>query len=167
MATQYFRPSTLMAAALKELRISGSQTQTMVAAKSGKTQNAYCKIENGYTELTMDAFISICMALGVSPAHVMQQVEIHMQWLCARGYRVAILKSQDCALAPFFDLYFAPENAEALNRVMCLNQDRVKLVGEWRPNYYIPAILRFATEENFRRAVATYKSEKLKQGEAS
>jgi transcriptional regulator with XRE-family HTH domain len=156
---RYFRTSTLMAAALKELRIGGNQTQAMVACKSGKSQNAYCKIENGYTELTLDAFIAICMAMGHSPTHVMQQIEVHMSWLCSQGWRVAVLKSQDCELAAFVEMYFMVENAEALNRVMCLEQDRVKLVGGWKPNYHIPAVLRFATEEKFRRAVDTFKAE--------
>ncbi|BDD79643.1 hypothetical protein [Burkholderia phage FLC9] len=159
MAVRYFKPSTLMAAALKELRIAGSQSQGMVAAKAGKSQNAYCKIENGYTELSMDAFIAICIALGVSPAHALHQVEIHVQWLCRQGWRVATLKSQDCELAGFVEMYFMVENAEALNRVLCFEQDRVKLVGGWQPNYYIPAVLRFVTEDKLRQAVDTFKEQ--------
>lgn len=159
MPAHYFRTATLMAAALKELRLGGDQTQAMVAVKSGKSQNAFGKIENGHTELTMDTFIAICIALNVSPAQALQQVEIHMQWLCARGWRVATLKSQDCHLAPFVEMYFMTENAEAFNRVLCLPQDRVKLLGEWRPNYYIPAILRFATEEKFRQAIDAFKEQ--------
>lgn len=155
---RYFSYSTLMAAALKELRILGNHPQWAIAAKIGKTQNAYCKVENGYTELTLQMFVAICSAMETNPSAVMARIEAHGQWLVAQGWRVKTLKTQTDDLEPFVTMYFMDENQEALTKIAGIEANRVYLT-RWSLNYQIPTLLRFATEEKYRQAIDAFKQQ--------
>jgi transcriptional regulator with XRE-family HTH domain len=156
--TRYFSYSTLMVAALKELRILSGNPQWMIASRTGKTPNAYGKIENGHTELTLEAFFAICGALEVNPSAALARIEAHSQWLISQGWRVKTLKTQTNDLEPFVTMYFMDENQEALTKIAGIEANRIYLT-RWSLNYQIPCVLRFATEPKYRQAIDTFKEQ--------
>ncbi|WP_247963977.1 helix-turn-helix domain-containing protein, partial [Escherichia coli] len=67
--------STIHLMIIKELRLERGVHQGMLAQAAGKTPNAWTKIENGQSVLTVDALFGAFTALNITPVNFMSLAE--------------------------------------------------------------------------------------------
>jgi len=63
---------------IRKIREFRNYTQDYLAAKLGISQNAYSKIELGYSKLTLDRLFRIAVLLEVEPTHLITNDHIEM-----------------------------------------------------------------------------------------
>ena len=67
--------SKVVASNIRKIREFRNYTQEYLAAKLEITQNAYCKIELGYSNLSLERFFKICEILEIDCRDLLQEEE--------------------------------------------------------------------------------------------
>lgn len=108
--------STIHLMIIKELRLERGVHQGVLAQAAGKTPNAWTKIENGQSVLTVDALFGACSALNISPMNFMLLVEKLIPEFNRCGYYFfpGTIDQDEDNLLPLMLSYFNSKGFEAL-----------------------------------------------------
>lgn len=69
-------PTELIATKIRTLRRNREYSQEYMALMLHISQNAYSRLENGKTPITLDRYYEICQILQVKPAELLDMVEL-------------------------------------------------------------------------------------------
>lgn len=69
-------PTELIATKIRTLRRSREYSQEYMALMLHISQNAYSRLENGKTPLTLDRYYEVCQILQVKPSELLDMVEM-------------------------------------------------------------------------------------------
>lgn len=69
-------PTELIATKIRTLRRNREYSQEYMAIMLHISQNAYSRLENGKTPLTLDRFYEVCQILQIKPAELLGMVEM-------------------------------------------------------------------------------------------
>jgi transcriptional regulator with XRE-family HTH domain len=75
MLTQTLSPTEMVTNKIRVLRRNREYSQEYMAFMLHISQNAYSRLENGKTPLTIDRLCEICGILQASPAELMDKIE--------------------------------------------------------------------------------------------
>ncbi|WP_276485186.1 helix-turn-helix domain-containing protein [Paraflavitalea pollutisoli] len=76
MLPETISPTELIATKIRTLRRNREYSQDYMALMLHISQNAYSRLENGKTPITIDRYYEICQILQVKPAELMDLVEL-------------------------------------------------------------------------------------------
>lgn len=76
MLPQTISPTELIATKIRTLRRNREYSQEYMAVMLHISQNAYSRLENGKTPLTLDRFYEVCQILQIKPAELLDMVEM-------------------------------------------------------------------------------------------
>lgn len=63
----------LLAMVIRERRLKLNYSQDYIAKKTGMSQTAYSKLEQGHTTVTLEKFIKLCMVLETDMAGLLRE----------------------------------------------------------------------------------------------
>lgn len=108
--------STIHLMIIKELRLERGVHQGVLAQAAGKTPNAWTKIENGQSVLTVDALFGAFTALNITPVNFMSLVENLIPEFNRYGYYFfpGTISQDEDNLLPLMLRYFNSKGFEAL-----------------------------------------------------
>lgn len=69
-------PTELIATKIRTLRRNREYSQEYMAFMLHISQNAYSRLENGKTPLTIDRYYEVCQILQIKPAELLHMVEL-------------------------------------------------------------------------------------------
>lgn len=76
MLPETISPTELIATKIRTLRRNREYSQDYMALMLHISQNAYSRLENGKTPITIDRYYEICQILQVKPSELMDLVEL-------------------------------------------------------------------------------------------
>jgi transcriptional regulator with XRE-family HTH domain len=76
MLTQSISPTELLADKIRNLRRSMEYSQEYMAFMLHISQNAYSRLENGKTPVTIDRLYEICQILQAKPADLLEAIDV-------------------------------------------------------------------------------------------
>lgn len=76
MLPETISPTELIATKIRTLRRNREYSQEYMALMLHISQNAYSRLENGKTPITLDRYYEICQILQVRPAELLDMVEL-------------------------------------------------------------------------------------------
>ncbi len=106
---------TLLHVMFKELRIEQRFSQEQVAAALGKQKSGYAKIENGQTQLTLNALSELCAFYGLTESHVLQKAR---EYQLIMGYQGWV----------FYKAHMKGDPTMGMPGEQCLNRDHDQLL---------------------------------------
>lgn len=145
--------STIHLMIIKELRLERGVHQGVLAQAAGKTPNAWTKIENGQSVLTVDALFGACSALNITPVSFMSLVEKLIPEFNRYGYyfHPGTIDQEEDSLLPLMLGYFNSKGFESLkNRPF----DRISISSIGYPFLgtapIVPTAVRYCFDTDFR-----------------
>lgn len=81
MLSQTVSPTEMITSQIRTLRRNKEYSQEYMAVMLHISQNAYSRLENGKTPLTLDRFYEICLILEIKPAALLDMTEIPKTFL--------------------------------------------------------------------------------------
>lgn len=76
MSPETISPTEFIATKIRTLRRNREYSQDYMALMLHISQNAYSRLENGKTPITIDRYYEICQILQVKPSELMDLVEL-------------------------------------------------------------------------------------------
>jgi transcriptional regulator with XRE-family HTH domain len=76
MLQQTISPTELIATQIRTLRRTREYSQEYMALMLHISQNAYSRLENGKTPITLDRYYELCQILQIKPSELMDMVEV-------------------------------------------------------------------------------------------
>ena len=76
MLPQTISPTELIATQIRILRRNREYSQEYMALMLHISQNAYSRLENGKTPITLDRYYEVCQILQIKPSELLDMVEI-------------------------------------------------------------------------------------------
>lgn len=76
MVPETISPTELIATKIRILRRNREYSQEYMALMLHISQNAYSRLENGKTPITLDRYYEICQILQVKPSELLDMVEL-------------------------------------------------------------------------------------------
>ncbi|HFD4063011.1 TPA: helix-turn-helix transcriptional regulator [Vibrio parahaemolyticus] len=146
--------STLSVMVIKEIRLERGVHQGTIAAQVGKNPNAWTKIENGQTVLTLDVMIGACTALKIHPSYLIELTEKMIPMLNGAGFffHNGSVGNDENDLLPLILDYF---NSSGYENLKSRPFDRVSIQQLSGPfgSTAVPTIVRYCCEPDFKEWV--------------
>lgn len=76
MLPQTISPTELIATRIRTLRRNREYSQEYMALMLHISQNAYSRLENGKTPITLDRYYEVCQILQIKPSELLDMVEM-------------------------------------------------------------------------------------------
>lgn len=76
MLQQTISPTELIATQIRTLRRNREYSQEYMALMLHISQNAYSRLENGKTPITLDRYYELCQILQIRPSELLDMVEV-------------------------------------------------------------------------------------------
>jgi transcriptional regulator with XRE-family HTH domain len=76
MLPQTISPTELIATKIRILRRNREYSQEYMALMLHISQNAYSRLENGKTPITLDRYYEVCQILQIKPSELLDMVEM-------------------------------------------------------------------------------------------
>jgi transcriptional regulator with XRE-family HTH domain len=76
MLPQTISPTELITAKIRTLRRTREYSQEYMALMLHISQNAYSRLENGKTPITIDRLYEVCMILQIKPSELLDMIDL-------------------------------------------------------------------------------------------
>ncbi|WP_226637367.1 helix-turn-helix domain-containing protein [Novosphingobium profundi] len=142
--------STLALLVFREARLERGVQQGRFAQAFGVTPSAWSKIENGDSNLTFDAALSACGALGMEPFHLMNiVVDLSKQmYLYGWYFQTITLGAKEDKLLGLISRYFSSQGYQNLRS--SFNSVRVSVIPSPFQPGQTPTVVRYCGDMTFR-----------------
>lgn len=140
---------------IKELRLEKGVHQGVLAQAAGKTPNAWTKIENGQSVLTVDSLFGACIALNITPANFMTLVEKLIYEFNRNGYyfHPGTIDQEDDTLLPLMLSYFNGKGFEVMKKKP-FEKVSISVIGNpFASINPIPTVLRYCCDDEYRQSI--------------
>lgn len=143
--------STLYLMTLKEMRLERGIHQGLLAQVTGKSPNAWTKIENGQSILSADTMFSACSVLQIQPSYMVSVMEKLIPLFNQDGYyfQPGTLSPEEDELLQLTISYFNSKGYENLrsrgNQIISLTS-----VGNPFNHTIIPTLVRYCCNQDYR-----------------
>lgn len=136
---------------LRELRLERNIKQAQIASGIGKTSSAWCKIESGDSNITLNHLVAVCRFLNINPSDLLRVADLYMVLLGSSGWQVyqdsdLLAKEEDLLSNEAVIYYSGNESRSQQKRTI----DVPVLSGPYLfPTTYAPAdVFRWVLERN-------------------
>lgn len=135
---------------LKELRLERGIHQGQLAQAAGKSPNAWTKIENGQSPLTVDALFGACSAVRINPSQLILIAERLVPVFNAAGcYFHTAIPAEEDELLSLVVRYFSSLGYENL-RARFFERVSVSSFDSPFTPLATPTVVRYCTEQSYR-----------------
>lgn len=148
--------STLILLIIKDIRHERRIHQGALAQSTGKTPNAWTKIENGQSPLTIDALFGACTALFIQPSDVMRFAERLIPIFNSAGwfFQTVNIEKEEDQLLPLVLNYYNSKGYDHLCSLSLGQFSKVTIMDfcffSFRNFVSFPTVVRYCCETEFR-----------------